>query len=721
MKYVAGILWATILALLCIVLWATPARAQVISPARGGTGSVSAPTYGQVLVGQSNGTYAPQATSTLGVGGITSVSSSGGTTGLTLTTTNPTSVPSLTLSGILNASNGGTGTGSTPSYGQVLVGTSGNTYTLAATSSLGFENLFTNRVITVCASTVTSTSGCNYVADGTDDQVQIQAAYEQAGAIGGQGGVVQLSPGTFSVSATTTLDKGSVAIQGSGLDATIVKVASGANTSAFAYTGSSNIIFDSLRDFTIDGNRDFNTWGYGIYIKPSGSATFWDFTVRDVWTKEFSSDGLYMYDDHGLTLDHFLSEFNDGNGETILGSGTDAGRQTGGTFLFNGGNGVSIGATGFVFQGNVVGQNDGHGAAITGDDVVATGNFFSGDSYTTHTTADEINVTGSGGNISNNTINGEFSSRYGVNVSGSSTGAIVSDNQIVQTNSGNINDAGTGTQRSNNGDGIVSFYGPSGVGAKLKLYNGSGLAAVQLFGNTISNLAGNLYLNYFGVGPTEVGSADNPSVASTSQDLFVSGALEAKNLAYFDNGFTVTGNSTFTKLITLSNVIQLNPGVGASSGIAMGADSAKWGYTSGFTTNYTYFGLGSNKNQLVVETNGNIANDAKHAAQSNPTLFIQSSTSPATDANQWVSLTDAGSLGGILTTGEGPIILSASSSKVGIGTTSPATALDVSGLFRALQTSTTTCSASIEGSSFYSSGNKHFWGCDGTNWNRLDN
>ena len=39
----------------------------VLYPNRGGTGTVSVPTIGQVLVGQANGTYAPQATSTLGV------------------------------------------------------------------------------------------------------------------------------------------------------------------------------------------------------------------------------------------------------------------------------------------------------------------------------------------------------------------------------------------------------------------------------------------------------------------------------------------------------------------------------------------------------------------------------------------------------------------------------------------------------------------------------
>lgn len=47
--------------------FALTAHAQVIFPARGGTGTSTIPTLGQLLVGQANGSYAPQATSTLGI------------------------------------------------------------------------------------------------------------------------------------------------------------------------------------------------------------------------------------------------------------------------------------------------------------------------------------------------------------------------------------------------------------------------------------------------------------------------------------------------------------------------------------------------------------------------------------------------------------------------------------------------------------------------------
>lgn len=56
---------------LLILLFALPfnAYAQVTPPVRGGTGTSTIPSYGQVLVGNANGTYTPTATSSLGISG----------------------------------------------------------------------------------------------------------------------------------------------------------------------------------------------------------------------------------------------------------------------------------------------------------------------------------------------------------------------------------------------------------------------------------------------------------------------------------------------------------------------------------------------------------------------------------------------------------------------------------------------------------------------------
>ncbi|MHB1162905.1 MAG: immunoglobulin-like domain-containing protein [Minisyncoccota bacterium] len=77
----------------------------------GGTGTSTAPTYGQLLLGNSVGGYNLVATSSLGLAsGISSVDASGGTTGFSFTGGPITSSGTLTLSGTLGVSNGGTGT-----------------------------------------------------------------------------------------------------------------------------------------------------------------------------------------------------------------------------------------------------------------------------------------------------------------------------------------------------------------------------------------------------------------------------------------------------------------------------------------------------------------------------------------------------------------------------------------------------------------------------------
>ncbi|HVV15503.1 MAG TPA: hypothetical protein VHD55_03845, partial [Candidatus Paceibacterota bacterium] len=72
-----------------------------------------------------------------GNGSVTSVDASGGTTGLSFLGGPITSTGTFTLSGVLNAINGGTGTSTAPTYGQLLLGNSMGGYDLVSTSTLG--------------------------------------------------------------------------------------------------------------------------------------------------------------------------------------------------------------------------------------------------------------------------------------------------------------------------------------------------------------------------------------------------------------------------------------------------------------------------------------------------------------------------------------------------------------------------------------------------------
>jgi hypothetical protein len=149
-----------------------PARADHVHPAldlsdgsettgslpmsRGGTGANLSPVAGAIIY--SNGTNfdlstagnngqvltstgggPPTWTTISGIGTVTSVAGSGGTTGLTVSGGPITAAGTLTLGGTLAISAGGTGLGTTPTNGQLLIG-DGTGYTLAVlTASTGIS------------------------------------------------------------------------------------------------------------------------------------------------------------------------------------------------------------------------------------------------------------------------------------------------------------------------------------------------------------------------------------------------------------------------------------------------------------------------------------------------------------------------------------------------------------------------------------------------------
>ena len=58
---------------------------------------------------------------------------------------------------------------------------------------------------------------------------------------------------------------------------------------------------------------------------------------------------------------------------------------------------------------------------------------------------------------------------------------------------------------------------------------------------------------------------------------------------------------------------------------------------------------------------------------------------------------------------------------VGIGTTSPATTLDVNGIIKTQPRSTATCNTNAAGGIYFDSDDNHFYGCNGSAWIQLDN
>lgn len=134
-----------------------------------------------------------------GAGTVTSVSGSGGTTGLTVSGGPITAAGTLTLGGTLAISAGGTGLGTTPTNGKLLIG-NGTDYTLAnltagtgvsvtnATGSITLANTAPDQTITV-------TSGTNISVTGTYPSFTVSSPNTVVGPAGATSGAIALYDG----------------------------------------------------------------------------------------------------------------------------------------------------------------------------------------------------------------------------------------------------------------------------------------------------------------------------------------------------------------------------------------------------------------------------------------------------------------------------------------------------------------------------------------------
>ncbi|NIT04541.1 hypothetical protein GTO10_06645 [Candidatus Saccharibacteria bacterium] len=143
----------------------------------------------------------------------------------------------------------------------------------------------TAATLIVCASDAKNTGRCDYKSDGTDDQVQIQAAIN---ALPSGGGRIVLSEGNFQI--TAPIDKRSdLVIEGQGKGTHFV--AQNRTTVFFTLAGSASNI--TLRDFSIDGRGDDGVVYGGSPIDLQGIERF---LVENVYVYSGAGHGIRVSD-----------------------------------------------------------------------------------------------------------------------------------------------------------------------------------------------------------------------------------------------------------------------------------------------------------------------------------------------------------------------------------------------------------------------------------------
>lgn len=167
--------------------------------------------------------------------------------------------------------------------------------------------------------------------------------------------------------------------------------------------------------------------------------------------------------------------------------------------------------------------------------------------------------------------------------------------------------------------GELRIYGGTSGEKALEIFSGSTSILHILATTTTARIVGGASK------PVQIGDAGSTSHnLAANDDLFVSGKLEVDGYAYFDEYVGVFNYMRFMD----------------NASIHLGTDSdaeLEWS-TAQATENTLIWGLGNTAKSIIFCPKSERNKDFDHAAQSNPTIFVHSATSPDTDNTQWISI-----------------------------------------------------------------------------------
>lgn len=285
--------------------------------------------------------------------------------------------------------------------------------------SLAEINSF-SRTVTVC-----STQACDYITDGTADNVEIQQAIFDLAE--GGGGTIELMNQNYQA-ATTIVMRDKIKIVGKGNDTTVT-LDNTVNASVFSSATSTSLrnFFVEFQDFRIDGNDSGNTTGHCILAT---RAHTWRITRMHL--NECAEDGV-NFSAASSALSALNNYVVDTRIETVGQDGIDIGDDAPNNHL----------------KGNIIGSTGSDGIELANAEVIVTNNHI----HSIGAGADGINL--EHGAADNNIIEGNYieddgDSAYGIDVPDTAIGNRIANNVIFNMGSDGIRIAGQFNNVTNN-------------------------------------------------------------------------------------------------------------------------------------------------------------------------------------------------------------------------------------------------------------------------------
>ncbi len=305
----------------------------------------------------------------------------------------------------------------------------------------------------------TSTAGwtkkdCDYLCDGTDDQVEIQAAIN---ALPSTGGEVVVLDGTYHITASINVNKNNVTLRGNG-NATVLKRMWGSTTNQGVITVSANTC--TVRRLKLDGNKtSYNTsYNYSIYLYNSSNSTVTGNTCNNN-----GANGIYLYNSSNSTVIGNTCSNNSSSGINLYNSSNST--VIGNTCSNNSSSGIYVNSSNNTITENICNNNTNSTyVLVAGIYVNSTviGNTCSNNS------SSGIYVNSSNNTITENICNNNTNSTYvlvaGIYVASSNntvTGNICNNNSLYGIYVSSSNSTVTGNTCNNNGASGIHLHNSS--------------------------------------------------------------------------------------------------------------------------------------------------------------------------------------------------------------------------------------------------------------------